>query len=114
METGAQQTRRSLCIGLLAHVEAGKTSITEQLLYRSGAIRSPGRVDSGTAQTDQLGVERRRGISVRAAEAGFCRDDTRIHLIDTPGHVDFSGEVERCLAALDGVVLVISAMEGVQ
>ena len=114
METGTQQTRRSLCIGLLAHVDAGKTSITEQLLYRSGAIRSPGRVDSGTAQTDQLGVERRRGISVRAAEAGFCRDDTRIHLIDTPGHVDFSGEVERCLAALDGVVLVISAMEGVQ
>lgn len=105
---------KNLNLGILAHVDAGKTTITEQLLFLSGAIRSAGRVDSGTAQTDWLEVEKRRGISVRASETTFQWSDLQVNLIDTPGHVDFAGEVERCLAVLDGAVLVVSAAEGVQ
>lgn len=101
-------------IGILAHVDAGKTTLTEQLLLACGAIRRAGSVDEGTAQTDWLEVEKKRGISVRAACARLTWDDTVIQLIDTPGHVDFAGEVERSLAALDGAVLVVSAVEGVQ
>lgn len=105
---------RNLNLGILAHVDAGKTTITEQLLYLAGATRSVGKVDSGTAQTDWLDVEKRRGISVKASETTFQWKDLQINLIDTPGHVDFAGEVERCLAVLDGAVLVVSAAEGVQ
>lgn len=105
---------RRINLGIFAHVDAGKTSITEQLLYRAGAIRTAGRVDSGTAQTDWLLVERRRGISVRASETVLRWQDTAVNLIDTPGHMDFIGEVERCLAVLDGAVLVLSAAEGIQ
>lgn len=101
-------------IGILAHVDAGKTTLTEQFLALSGAIRKAGSVDSGTAQTDWLSVERERGISVRAAQTTFLWRGKQINLIDTPGHVDFAGEVERSLAAMDGAILVISAVEGVQ
>ncbi|MHB1151350.1 MAG: GTP-binding protein [Eubacteriales bacterium] len=101
-------------IGILAHVDAGKTTLTEQILFFSGAIRKAGSVDSGTTQTDWLPIERSRGISVRSARASFYRGNELINLIDTPGHVDFAGEVERCLLALDGVILVISAVEGIQ
>lgn len=101
-------------IGILAHVDAGKTTLTEQILFFSGAIRKAGSVDSGTTQTDWLPIERSRGISVRSARASFYRSNELINLIDTPGHVDFAGEVERCLLALDGVILVISAVEGIQ
>lgn len=101
-------------IGILAHVDAGKTSLTEQLLYLCGATRSLGNVDEGTAQTDWLSVERRRGISVKAASARLEYQNTVINLIDTPGHVDFVGEVERSLSVLDGAVLVLSSMKGVQ
>lgn len=101
-------------VGILAHVDAGKTTLTEQMLYLSGAIRSPGRVDDGTAHTDFMGVERARGISVRAASTYFIWNDRQVNLIDTPGHNDFSGEVERALRALDIAVLVLSAVEGVQ
>ena len=101
-------------IGILAHVDAGKTTLTEQLLYLSGAIRRAGSVDDGTAQTDWLEVERRRGISVRAASSRLLWGDAAVNLIDTPGHADFSGEVERSLGALDGAVLLLSAVEGVQ
>lgn len=101
-------------IGILAHVDAGKTSLTEQLLLRCGEIRKLGSVDEGTAVSDFMDVERRRGISVRNACLSMLYKDCDIHLIDTPGHVDFSGEVVRSLRAIDGVVLVISAAEGVQ
>ena len=77
-------------IGIFAHVDAGKTTLTEQLLIHTGAIRTAGSVDAGTAHTDNLPVERRRGISVRATSVSFSWKDCRIHLIDTPGHADFS------------------------
>ncbi len=101
-------------IGIVAHVDAGKTSLTENLLYVSGKIRQKGSVDQGTAQTDRLDIERQRGISIRTASATLTWQDIRINLLDTPGHVDFMGEVERCFAALDAAVLVISAVEGIQ
>ena len=101
-------------IGLLAHVDAGKTTITEQMLFHTGAIRTLGNVDDGTAQTDFMEIEKKRGISVRAAVTQIHVNDTDINLIDTPGHIDFSAEVERALMVLDGVVLVVSAVEGVQ
>ncbi|MBQ3006318.1 MAG: TetM/TetW/TetO/TetS family tetracycline resistance ribosomal protection protein [Clostridia bacterium] len=101
-------------IGILAHVDSGKTTITEQLLYLTGAIRSAGSVDSGTASTDSLSIEKQRGISVRTATASTKWRDTTINIIDTPGHVDFAGEVERALSALDCAVVVVSAVEGVR
>lgn len=101
-------------VGIFAHVDAGKTTTTEQILYRSGSIRSPGSVDDGTAQTDWLEVERTRGISVRAAVTRFEWRGVEVNLVDTPGHVDFLSEVERSLRVMDGAVLIISAVEGVQ
>lgn len=101
-------------IGVLAHVDAGKTSITENLLFLGGATRKMGSVDSGSAITDFLEVERERGISVRSACTSFMWKNTQINLIDTPGHVDFSAEVERVLRVLDAAILVVSAVEGVQ
>ncbi len=101
-------------VGILAHVDAGKTTITEQFLFAAGAIKSAGSVDKGTSTTDSMGVEKERGISVRSAMVSFLWQGVRINLIDTPGHVDFSAEVERSLLALDCAVLVISAVEGVQ
>jgi len=101
-------------LGIFAHVDAGKTTLSEQLLAHAGAIRATGSVDSGTAHTDTLPVERRRGISVKATCVGLSWNNTQINLIDTPGHVDFSAEVERSLWALDAAVLVICAVEGVQ
>ncbi len=101
-------------IGILAHVDSGKTTITEQLLYLTGATRRIGSVDEGTAATDSLSIERQRGISVRTATASTEWKDTVINIIDTPGHVDFAGEVERALSALDYAVVVVSAVEGVR
>ena len=105
---------RTVTVGVLAHVDAGKTTITEQLLCHGGAIRRAGSVDQGTARTDFLPVERERGISVRTSTAVMEYNGVEINLIDTPGHVDFAAEVERSLAALDMAVLVISAVEGIQ
>ncbi|MBQ2953925.1 MAG: TetM/TetW/TetO/TetS family tetracycline resistance ribosomal protection protein [Clostridia bacterium] len=101
-------------IGVFAHVDAGKTTLSEQLLMHAGAIRRIGSVDEGTAHTDRLPVEQRRGISVKSTCVGLTWRGTAINLIDTPGHVDFAAEVERSLWALDAAVLVICAVEGVQ
>jgi ribosomal protection tetracycline resistance protein len=106
--------RRTLNLGILAHVDAGKTTLTERLLYAAGVIDAIGSVDAGTTQTDSLALERRRGITIKSAVASFPVDDVRVNLIDTPGHPDFIAEVERVLSVLDGVVLVVSAVEGVQ
>lgn len=103
-----------LNLGLVAHVDAGKTTLTEQLLFQSGATRSAGSVDQGTARTDFMQVERERGISVKASAAVLEWKGTRFNLIDTPGHVDFAAEVERSLRILDGAVLILSAVEGIQ
>ncbi|MBO0837172.1 MAG: TetM/TetW/TetO/TetS family tetracycline resistance ribosomal protection protein, partial [Actinobacteria bacterium] len=104
----------ALNLGILAHVDAGKTTLTERLLYAAGVIDQPGSVDAGTTQTDTLALERQRGITIKSAVASFGVGDLTINLIDTPGHPDFIAEVERVLSVLDGAVLVISAVEGVQ
>ena len=103
-----------LNLGILAHVDAGKTSLTERLLYRQGAITRLGSVDAGTTQTDSLALEQQRGITIKTAVASFAIGDLTVNVIDTPGHPDFIAEVERVLSVLDGAVLVISAVEGVQ
>lgn len=104
----------TLNLGILAHIDAGKTSLTERLLFDAGVIRKLGRVDDGNTQTDSLALERQRGITIKTAVASFVHEGVTINLIDTPGHPDFIAEVERVLSVLDGVVLVISAVEGVQ
>ena len=101
-------------IGILAHVDAGKTTITERMLELSGRIKTAGSVDKGTSVTDSLEVEKERGISVRSASVSLDWNNTTINIIDTPGHIDFSAEVDRSLLALDCAILVISAVEGVQ
>ncbi len=105
---------RTLNLGILAHVDAGKTTLTERLLYAAGVIDEIGSVDDGTTQTDTLALERQRGITINSAVVSFAIDDVTVNLIDTPGHPDFIAEVERVLSVLDGAVLVVSAVEGVQ
>ncbi|WP_327000423.1 TetM/TetW/TetO/TetS family tetracycline resistance ribosomal protection protein [Dactylosporangium sp. NBC_01737] len=105
---------RTLNLGILAHVDAGKTSLTERLLHAAGVIDEPGSVDDGNTQTDTLALERRRGITIKSAVVSFTVGDVTVNLIDTPGHPDFIAEVERVLSVLDGAVLVVSAVEGVQ
>jgi ribosomal protection tetracycline resistance protein len=107
-------SQKELNLGILAHVDAGKTTLTERLLYEAGAIDELGSVDAGTTQTDSLALEQQRGITIRSAVASFALGDVHVNLIDTPGHPDFIAEVERVLSVLDGAVLVISAVEGVQ
>ncbi len=106
--------QRYLNLGILAHVDAGKTTLTERLLHLAGVIDAPGSVDSGTTRTDSLALERRRGITIKAAVVSFPLGDTTVDVVDTPGHPDFIAEVERSLGVLDGAVLVLSAVEGVQ
>jgi ribosomal protection tetracycline resistance protein len=105
---------RTLNLGILAHVDAGKTTLTERLLFATGTIGAVGRVDDGTTLTDSLDLERRRGITIRSAVASLVIDDVSVNIIDTPGHPDFIAEVDRVLGVLDGAVLVVSAVEGVQ
>lgn len=105
---------KTLNLGILAHVDAGKTSLTERLLHTAGIIGELGSVDDGSTQTDTLALERARGITIKAAVVSFAVGDVTVNLIDTPGHPDFIAEVERVLGVLDGAVLVLSAVEGVQ
>jgi len=109
---------RTLNLGILAHVDAGKTTLTERLLYAAGVIDEIGSVDQGSTQTDSLALERQRGITIKSAVVSFvidaCDGPVTVNLIDTPGHPDFIAEVERVLHVLDGAVLVVSAVEGVQ
>src|ERR1700722_7359265 len=107
-------SQKTLNLGILAHVDAGKTTLTERLLYAAGVIDQLGYVDAGTTQTDSLALERQRGITIKAAVTSFPFGDVGVNLIDTPGHPDFIAEVERVLSVLDGAVLVISAVEGIQ
>lgn len=101
-------------IGILAHVDAGKTSLTERILFETGVIPRIGSVDAGTTQTDTMDMERQRGITIRSAVVSFTLGDLKVNLIDTPGHPDFIAEVERALGVLDAVILVVSAVEGIQ
>ncbi len=106
--------RTTLNLGIVAHVDAGKTSLTERLLHAAGVIAELGSVDAGSTQTDTLELERRRGITIKSAVVSFTIGGRTVNLIDTPGHPDFIAEVERVLSVLDGAVLVVSAVEGVQ
>lgn len=105
---------KKLVIGILAHVDAGKTTLSESLLYLSGKIRKLGRVDNKDAYLDNYELERARGITIFSKQAMFEVADTQITLLDTPGHVDFSAEMERTLQVLDYAVLVVSGVDGVQ
>ena len=110
--------RRSLArlrnIGIVAHINAGKTTLTERFLYRSGRQRFMGEVDDGTATMDFMLEEQQRGISISAAVASVDWRGFHVNLVDTPGHVDFTAEVERSLRVLDGVILVLDAVRGVE
>src|SRR5215218_10016199 len=101
----------TLNLGILAHVDAGKTSLTERLLHTAGVIDELGSVDRGSTRTDTLELERRRGITIKSAVVSFAVHVVTVNLIDTPGHPDFVAEVERVLGVLDGEVLVVSAVE---
>lgn len=107
-------TKKIMNIGIFAHVDAGKTTVTENLLYEAGAIRQIGRVDDGNTVTDKMDIEKKRGISIQSTPISFDYGDVKVNLIDTPGHVEFVAEVERAMSVLDGAILVISAKEGVQ
>ena len=105
---------KKLTIGILAHVDAGKTTLSEALLYKTGAIRKLGRVDSRDTVLDSDSIERARGITILSKCARFQTENTEFTLLDTPGHVDFGTEAERVLSVLDLAVLVVSGSEGVQ
>lgn len=105
---------KTINIGIVAHVDAGKTTTTENLLYYSGAIKTVGKVDLGNTQTDSMELERERGITIKSSAISFVWNNVKVNIIDTPGHVDFVSEVERSLSVLDGAILVVSAVEGIQ
>jgi small GTP-binding protein len=109
-----RQTGKQLTLGLLAHVDAGKTTLAEAILYTTGKLRQPGRVDRGDTAMDTHELERSRGITIFLSQAQFRLGDWTVSLLDTPGHVDFSSETERVLQVLDGAILVISGLDGVQ
>ena len=103
-----------LTFGILAHVDAGKTTLSEQILYKTSVIRSAGRVDHRNTLLDNTDIERRRGITVFSEQASFEKDGNTFFLVDTPGHIDFSPEMERSLSILDAAVIVVSAVSGIQ
>ncbi|MGL1892602.1 MAG: TetM/TetW/TetO/TetS family tetracycline resistance ribosomal protection protein [Spirochaetaceae bacterium] len=114
MVTTYKVNQKVLNIGIFAHVDAGKTTITEHLLYTMGVINKTGRVDHGDTITDSMSQEKKRGITIQAQPVSFPINDIKVNLIDTPGHTDFVAEVERSMTVLDGAILVLSAKEGVQ
>ena len=114
LNTNNQNTSSRAAIGILAHVDAGKTTLAEALLYSAGKLRTMGRVDHGNTVMDTHTLEKERGITIFASEATFSAGNTTFTLLDTPGHVDFSAETERVLQVLDCAVLVISGIDGVQ
>lgn len=116
MGGSAEKIRREkkLCVGILAHVDAGKTTLAENILYRQGSIRTMGRVDHRDTFLDTHELERARGITIFSKQALFVLDDKEVTLVDTPGHADFSAEMERTLQILDYAVLVISGADGIQ
>ena len=101
-------------IGILAHVDAGKTTVSEQLLYAARAIRKAGRVDHQNSFMDSNALEKKRGITIFSNQAAFQYGENTYYLVDTPGHADFSAEMERALTVMDYAVLIVSAVEGVQ
>ena len=105
---------KRLVVGILAHVDAGKTTLSEGMLYTGGSIRKVGRVDNGDAFLDTYALEKKRGITIFSKQALLKMEDLSITLLDTPGHVDFSAEMERTLQVLDYAILVISGADGVQ
>ena len=105
---------KTLNIGIVAHVDAGKTSLTERILYETHVINEIGRVDKGNTQIDSMELEKRRGITIKASVVSFFVNDLKVNLIDTPGHADFIAEVERSFRVLDGAILLLSAVEGIQ
>ena len=111
---GEQRRKKNISVGLLAHVDAGKTTLSEAMLYISGSIRNFGRVDHGDAFLDTFALERKRGITIFSKQALVTLPDLNATLLDTPGHVDFSAEMERTLDVLDCAILVISGPAGVQ
>lgn len=113
-ENKSEKTRKHICLGVLAHVDAGKTTLSEGMLYLSGSIRKLGRVDNRDAFLDTFTLERERGITIFSKQAQMQLGDVDVTLLDTPGHVDFSAEMERTLQVLDAAVLVISGTDGVQ
>lgn len=110
----AKEPSNHICIGLLAHVDAGKTTLSESMLYLSGRIRQQGRVDHGNAYLDTYELERARGITIFSKQAELVFGELKVTLLDTPGHVDFSAEMERTLRVLDYAILVINGADGVQ
>ena len=110
----SEKVKKHICLGILAHVDAGKTTLSESMLYISGSIRKMGRVDHKDAFLDTYDLERSRGITIFSKQAVLSWKDMGITLLDTPGHVDFSAEMERTLQVLDYAVLVISGADGVQ
>ena len=114
MDKQEKDNNMHICAGLLAHVDAGKTTLSEAMLYRSGSIRNLGRVDHQNAFLDYDELERNRGITIYAKQAALHWKQLHMNFVDTPGHVDFSAEMERTLAILDYAILIISGSDGVQ
>lgn len=113
-DTSENKQKKHICAALLAHVDAGKTTLSESLLYTAGKIRSMGRVDNGDAYLDTHYLEKERGITIFSKQAVFEIGKTSVTLLDTPGHVDFSAEMERTLQVLDYAILIVSGSDGVQ
>ena len=106
--------KKKICVGILAHVDAGKTTLSEAILYTAGRIKKMGRVDNQDAYLDTYALERARGITIFSKQAVLEMENTTLTLLDTPGHIDFSTEMERTLQVLDYAILVISGADGVQ